>query len=141
VAPAASVVEKIKVFPIEVALDELSDAFRTGMSANVEILGETRRQAVSIPLEALQRLEGKTVAYRLKGGLTPQQLDSAREGLSGRMKFIWLSDHWNEYFDAVPVEAGLATLERVEIVSGLKSGDEVSLEDPTKKKVEKDDDN
>ena len=42
VAPAAKVVDKIKVFEIEVALDELDESFRTGMSANVEILGEKR---------------------------------------------------------------------------------------------------
>lgn len=141
VAPAATLVEKIKVFAIEIALDELSEAFRTGMSANVEILGERRPKAVSIPLEALQRREGKTVAYRLKKDLKPKQLDEARDGLSGRMKFIWLSDHWNEYFDVVPVDAGIATLERVEVRAGLSQGDEVSLEDPTRKKVEKDDNN
>jgi len=39
------------------------------------------------------------------------------------------------------VKAGVATLERVEILSGLNPGQEVALEDPTKKKVEKDDDN
>ena len=58
VAPAAKVVDKIKVFEIEVALDHLDDAFRTGMSANVEILGEKRASALSIPLEALQRRDG-----------------------------------------------------------------------------------
>src|SRR5512140_1162580 len=42
VAPAATLVEKIKVFEVEVALDELGSVFRTGMSANVEILGEKR---------------------------------------------------------------------------------------------------
>ncbi|HEY3123260.1 MAG TPA: efflux RND transporter periplasmic adaptor subunit, partial [Thermoanaerobaculia bacterium] len=35
VAPSAELVEKIKVFKVEISLDELSDAFRTGMSANV----------------------------------------------------------------------------------------------------------
>ena len=140
VAPAATVVEKIKVFAVEIELDELSEAFRTGMSANVEILGEKRDKAVSIPLEALQRREGKTVAYRLKKDLKPEQIKSAKEGLSGRNKFTWLSEHWKEYFETVPVEAGIATLERVEVLAGLKSGDEVSLEDPTRKKVEKDDD-
>src|SRR6185369_17738601 len=40
VAPTAELVEKIKVFKVEVTLDELGDSFRTGMSANVEILGE-----------------------------------------------------------------------------------------------------
>ncbi|WP_257308704.1 efflux RND transporter periplasmic adaptor subunit [Geothrix fuzhouensis] len=141
VAPAADLVEKIKVFKVEVALDELTEAFRTGMSANVEILGERRDKAVSVPLEALQRRDGQTVVYRLKENLLPQDLAKAKEGLSGRGKFIWLSDHWKEYFDVVPVQAGIATLERVEILSGLKANDQVSLEDPSKKKVEKDDEN
>ena len=39
------------------------------------------------------------------------------------------------------MKAGIATLERVEIASGLKAGGQVSLEDPTKKRVEKDDEN
>ena len=139
VAPAAELVEKIKVFRVEVTLDELGDAFKTGMSANTEILGEKRAHAISIPLEALQKRDGQTVAYRLKSNLTTKQLAEAKDGLTGRNKFIWLSEHWKNYFDAVPVKAGIATLERVEILSGVKSGEQVSLEDPTKKRVEKDD--
>jgi HlyD family secretion protein len=138
VAPSAELVEKIKVFKIEVSLDELGESYKTGMSANVEILGEKRDKAVSIPLEALQKRDGKTIAYKLKANLTPKQLAEAKDGLSGRNKFIWLSDHWKDYFDVVPVSAGIATLERVEVLSGLKSGEQVALEDPTKKRVEKD---
>jgi HlyD family secretion protein len=141
VAPAADLVEKIKVFKVEVALDELTESFRTGMSANVEILGEKRDKAVSVPLEALQRRNGLTVVYRLKADLPPKDLAKAKEGLTGRGKFIWLADHWQEYFDVVQVTAGIATLERVEILAGLKAGEQVSLEDPSKKKVEKDDEN
>ncbi len=139
VAPAAKVVDKIKVFEIEVALDELDPAFRTGMSANVEILGEARPQTLSIPLEALQRRDGKTVVYRLKPNLPPKKVDKAREALNGRSKFVWLSENWKDYFDAVPVDAGIATLERVEVLAGLKAGDQVALEDVSRKKVEKDD--
>ena len=141
VAPAAKLVEKIKVFPVEIALDELGDVYRTGMSANVEILGEKKEKAVSIPLEALQRKEGQTVVYRLKDNLAPKLIADAKAGLSDRGKFVWLSDHWKDYYEVVPVTAGIATLERVEIVSGLKGSEQVALEDPTKKKVEKDDDN
>jgi RND family efflux transporter MFP subunit len=140
VAPSAELVEKIKVFKVEISLEELSESFRTGMSANVEILGEKRDKAISIPLEALQKRDGKTIAYRLKDGLKPQQISAAKEGLSSRNKFIWLSDHWKEYFEIVPVSAGIATLERIEIVSGLKPGQQVALEDVSKKRVEKDDD-
>ena len=111
------------------------------MSANVEILGEKRDKAVSVPLEALQRRNGQTVVYRLKADLPPKDLAKAKEGLTGRGKFIWLADHWQEFFEVVQVTAGIATLERVEILAGLKAGDQVSLEDPSKKKVEKDDEN
>ena len=141
VAPAAKIVDKIKVFEIEVALDKLDEAFRTGMSANVEILGDRRAGALSIPLEALQRRDGQTVVYRMKGGLGPKQIDKAREALDGRSKFVWLSENWKDYFEPVAVNAGIATLERVEITSGLRPGDQVSLEDVTRKKVEKDDEN
>jgi len=141
VAPAAELVEKIKVFKVEIELDQLGPEFRTGMSANVEILGEKRDGALSIPLEALQRRDGQTVAFQLKKGLKADQIRDAKDGLSGRSKFIWLADHWKEYFEAVPVKAGVATLERVEILSGLTEGDEVALEDPSRKKVEKDDEN
>ena len=141
VAPAAKVVDKIKVFEIEVALAQLDPAFRTGMSANVEILGDKRAKALSIPLEALQRRDGQTVVYRLKSTLAPKQVDKAREALNGRSKFVWMSENWKDYFEPVPVNAGIATLERVEIMAGLRSGDQVALEDVTRKKVEKDDEN
>ncbi|HLO68076.1 MAG TPA: efflux RND transporter periplasmic adaptor subunit [Holophaga sp.] len=141
VSPAAELVDKIKVFKVEVKLDELNEAYRTGMSANVEILGDKREKAISVPLEALQRRDGQAVVYRLKKDLPPEKVAAAREGLGGRSKFVWLSDHWKDYFDVVPVKAGIATLERVEILAGLAKDDQVSLEDPTRKKVEKDEDN
>jgi HlyD family secretion protein len=141
VAPAAKLQDKIKTFEVEVAIDQLEDSFRTGMSANVEILGERRAATLSIPLEALQRRDGRTVAYRLKRPLAEAALAKAREGLGGRNKFVWLSDHWQDYFETIPVDAGIATLERVEVLAGLRAGDQVSLEDPTRKKIEKDDEN
>jgi multidrug efflux pump subunit AcrA (membrane-fusion protein) len=141
VAPAAKVVDKIKVFAIEVELDELNESFRTGMSANVEILGDSREQALSIPLEALQRRDGQTVVYRLKSGLDGKQMAKAKEALEGRSKFVWLSENWKDYFEPVKVDAGIATLERVEVLAGLRGGDQVALEDVTRKKVEKDEDN
>jgi HlyD family secretion protein len=141
VAPAAELVDKIKVFRVEIELDHLGPQFRTGMSANVEIIGEKRANVLSIPLESLQRREGETVAYVLKKNLRSDQINDAKEGLNGRSKFVWLSDHWKDYFDVVPMKAGIATLERVEILSGLSEADEVALEDPSRKKVEKDDEN
>src|SRR5262249_24533019 len=129
------------VFEIEVAIDQLGDAFKTGMSANVEILGDRKEKAISVPLEALQRRDGQVIVYRYKDKIAPDQIKKAKEGLAGRSKFVWLSDHWKDYFEVGPVSAGVATLERVEITNGLKPEQQVCLEDPTKKKVEKDDEN
>jgi multidrug efflux pump subunit AcrA (membrane-fusion protein) len=140
VAPAAEPVDKVKVFKLEIAVDDLADCFRTGMSANVEILGERRENALSVPLEALQRRDNRTVVYRLRREIPPRAMAAAREGLAGRSKAVWLADHWQDYFEPVPVEAGLATLERAEIRSGLSADDQVCLEDPTRKRVEKDED-
>ena len=111
------------------------------MSANVEILGDKRAKALSLPLEALQKRDGATVAYVLKKDLDSKAIAKAKEGLGGRAKFVWLSENWKDYFNPVPVKAGIATLERVEILAGLSTGDKVCLEDPTRKKVEKDEDN
>jgi HlyD family secretion protein len=141
VAPAAKLVDKIKVFEIEVALDHLDESFRTGMSANVEILGEHRERPLSIPLEALQRRDGQTVVFRLKHDLAAAEIGKAREALKGRSKFVWLSENWKDYFEPVQVNAGIATIERVEILAGLGAGDQVALEDVTRKKIEKDDEN
>ena len=140
VAPAAEPVDKVKVFKLEIAVDNLADCFRTGMSANVEILGERRENALSVPLEALQRRDNRAVVYRLRREIPPRAMAAAREGLAGRSKAVWLADRWQDYFEPVPVEAGLATLERVEIRSGLSADDQVCLEDPTRKRVEKDED-
>jgi len=141
VAPAADLVDKIKVFKVEIELDELAKHLRTGMSANVEILGEKRDNTLSIPLEALQKHEAQTVAYQLKKDLRPDLIRDAKEGLNGRSKFIWLSEHWKDYFNVVPIKAGIATLERVEVLEGLSESDEVALEDPSRRKIEKDDEN
>ena len=87
------------------------------MSANVEILGEKRDKAISIPLEALQKRDGKTVAFRLKANLDaeadrdgqgrplrPQQVHLALGPLEGLLR------------RRPRVRRGIATLERVEIL-------------------------
>ena len=133
VAPAAELVEKIKVFKVEVALDELGDAFRTGMSANVEILGEKRDKAVSIPLEALQRRDGQDRRLPPQGRTSsPKQIaDGARRASRAAASSSGSRTTGRSTSTSSRSQAGIATLERVEILAGLKAGDQVALEDPT----------
>ena len=48
-------------------------------------------------------------------------------------------DAWKKFFDKRVVVTGLADNARVEIVSGLKLGEEVALEDPTLDKKDNED--
>ena len=75
------------------ALDELGDSFRTGMSANVEILGEKRDKALSLPLEALQKRDGETVAFVLKKDLDPKAIAKIQHEIKVAEAIqYWLAD-------------------------------------------------
>ena len=50
-------------------------------------------------------------------------------------------DAWKKFFDKRVVVTGLSDNARVEIIKGLKLGDEVALEDPTLPADKKKDDN
>jgi hypothetical protein len=43
-------------------------------------------------------------------------------------------DVWKQRFEERKVETGLSSLSQTQIVAGLKAGEEVALEDPTKPK-------
>jgi hypothetical protein len=47
-------------------------------------------------------------------------------------------DKWKEKFDVREVETGLASVDKVQVVAGLKAGEEVAVEDPTRPKEKKD---
>ena len=38
---------------------------------------------------------------------TPDK-EGDKEGLAGRAKFIWMADHWKDYYEVIPVQAGIA---------------------------------
>ena len=47
-------------------------------------------------------------------------------------------DKWKEKFDVREVETGLASVDKVQVVMGLKAGEEVAVEDPTRPKEKED---
>jgi HlyD family secretion protein len=131
ISPAARLQDKIKVFDIEVALDEQVADFRAGMTANVEIRGDRVEQVLAVPVEAIFRREGRDVVYVLKETFDePQEgQEPPRKTRSGKYD---VSDVWQRFFDEREVEVGLASLERVQIVAGLTDGARIALEDPVR---------
>lgn len=144
IAPAARLEEKVKVFDVEIAIDRQGAELRTGMTANVDVLGEKRSQVLTLPVEALFRKEDTEVVY-VKRAVSPETAASPSflasvfaAGKKDAATPLEEKDKWKEKFELREVETGLASVDRVQVVAGLKAGEEVAVEDPTRPREKKD---
>jgi len=145
IAPAARLEEKVKVFDVEITIDRQGAELRTGMTANVDVLGERRDKVLTIPVEGLFRKNDAEVVYVRKPEPAPA---AASRGLlssvfaSGKKDLPAIKlddkDKWKAQFEVREIETGLASFDRVEVVKGLKPGEEVAVEDPTRPRDKKD---
>jgi multidrug resistance efflux pump len=92
----------LKVYPTIVRVDGEHEWLRPGMSAEVEILVDSLDNVVYVPIQAVTYLEGRQVVYVAR---------------SGRR-------------EARAVETGNYSEQFIEIVSGLRAGEEVMLLPP-----------
>ena len=142
IAPAVRIDEKVRVFDVEIRLDAQGRELRSGMTANIEVLGEQKQKVLTVPVEAVYKRDDQEVVY-VKKAIDPKAFaeEAKKEKKSGDAKKED-KDAWKKFFDKRVVTTGLADNAKVEILAGLKSGEEVALEDPTltKKDKEEDDD-
>lgn len=105
-----------EVFPVEATIERAADdanaAIKSGMTADVRILVETRPQVLLVPIEAIVKEEGKS-------WVKPVAL-----GEGGKTK---------KKGDKVEVKVGKSNDREMEILEGLKEGDEVAI-DPASSK-------
>jgi multidrug resistance efflux pump len=83
VAPMANPEEdapNVQVFELVVDLLDQDERLKPGMSASVEIVVETIANALSLPLEAVREVDGRTLVYRVRG----QHLEPAEVVLGQR---------------------------------------------------------
>ena len=143
IAPAARLEEKVKVFDVEIAIDRQGAELRTGMTANIDVIGERRDKVLTVPVEALFRKDDKEIVYLRKpeapqtaegkGFLASVFADGKKDGHSKLEE----KDRWKEKFEAREVATGLASFDRVEVTAGLKPGEEIAVEDPTRPREKK----
>jgi HlyD family secretion protein len=145
IAPAARLEEKVKVFEVEIAIEHQGAELRTGMTANIDILGEKREKVLTVPVEAIFKKDETEVVYVKK----PEEPKAAEKG--GLLSSVFAAgkkdvppakldpkDAWKEKFETKEIETGLAAVDKVEVVKGLTAGMEIAVEDPTRPKEKKD---
>jgi HlyD family secretion protein len=144
IAPAARLEEKVKVFDVEIAIDRQGAELRTGMTANIDIVGEKREKVLTVPVEAIFKKDETEVVYVKK----PEEPKTAEKG--GFLSSVFAAgkkdappakldpkEAWKAKFELKEIETGLAAVDKVEVVKGLTAGMEIAVEDPTRPKEKK----
>jgi HlyD family secretion protein len=128
IAPAVRIEDKVRLFDVEVRLDAQGRELRTGMTANIEMIGEKKEKALTVPVESVfQRDEGEIVYVKKK--LDAKAIAEANKKPADEGKID--KDAWKKFFVKRVVVTGLSDNAHVEILKGLKAGEEIALEDPT----------
>jgi HlyD family secretion protein len=128
IAPAVRIDDKVRVFDVEVRLDAQGRELRSGMTANIEMTGERKEKVLTVPVESVfQRDEGEIVYVKKK--LDAKAMAEANKKPKDEGKID--KDAWKKFFEKRVVVTGLSDNAHVEILKGLKAGEEIALEDPT----------
>ncbi len=137
IAPAVRIDDKVRVFDVEIRLDAQGRELRSGMTANIEVTGERKPKVLTVPVESVFKRDDQEVVY-VKKAIDPKAF--AEEAKKDEKAKKDDKDAWKKFFDKRVVTTGLADNAKVEIIAGLKVGEEVALEDPTLTKKDKDED-
>lgn len=123
----------VKVLLLKDSYADLIDAstgnlypFRPGMSATVDILTETRKGVISVPISAV------TTRIKKAGGGTEEVQNEAEENLDGEAEVIERDEKQEVVFVVqgdrvrkVEVKTGIQDNSSIEILEGIQEGDEV----------------
>jgi HlyD family secretion protein len=140
IAPAVRIDEKVRVFDVEIRLDAQGRELRSGMTANIEVSGERKEKVLTVPVESVFKRDDQEVVYVKKIVDAKAFEAESKKKLEGEAAKQAEKDAWKTFFDKRVVTTGLADNAKVEILSGLRAGDQVALEDPTLTKKDDEDD-
>lgn len=116
IAPSAVNENNAKVFPVEISIEASGANARPGMTAAVTIIGESRLNVLVIPIRAVFTDDkGQDIAYML-----PKTAAKTQKGKAAPA----------EEPLPTPLQLGANDLQQVEVLSGLKEGDRISLTEP-----------
>ncbi len=116
--------QEAKDFKVVVTLLDPQDDLRPGLSTTAKITTATRGNALAIPIQALTvRRQSDLVVKGDKGSVqaAAPAVDASKDKTEIQGVFI-LRNHKAEF---VPVDTGIAGTTDIEVIKGLKEGDEI----------------
>lgn len=111
IAYESQLVNNVTIYDVDIVPQEVPEFFRSGMSANVEVIEKSRIKVILIPIEAIQDEDGK--------------------------KFVMIKKKQGNGIEKRQIEAGLTNSSSAEIVSGLSTSDIVIVKDQKYSPVKK----
>jgi len=160
ISPAARklTASEIRVFDLKISIDQENTRLRSGMTANINIKGESRDNVLTVPIESVFHQEARDIVYvnrqqaapptsRAASAANPSPAapspaatpaaspaDKPASAETAGKDAVKPEDAWRAQFDEREVQVGLVDETKAEIVSGLSLGEAVALENPTVKR-------
>ena len=123
--------EEAKDFKVVVTLDQASEDLRPGLSATAKITTAHRSNALIIPIQALvQRDPAQEKILAANGGKPPTAGAATPAGAATRPQlvqgvYVLQTDRKKQRVHFVPVTTGITGSTDIEVLSGLKDGDQI----------------
>jgi HlyD family secretion protein len=118
--------QEAKDFKVVVTLQDPPEDLRPGLSATAKVTTATRGNALTVPIQALTvRRQADLIAKDEKGSVQaaapPMEASKDKNNQEIQGVFV-LRNHKAEF---VPVDTGIAGTTDIEVIKGLKEGDEI----------------
>jgi HlyD family secretion protein len=113
--------QEAKDFKVVVTLLDPQDDLRPGLSTTAKITTATRANSLTIPIQALTVRRQSDLVVNEKGSVQAAGPEKAQDKTEIQGVFI-LRNHKAEF---VPVDTGIAGTTDIEVIKGLKEGDEI----------------
>jgi HlyD family secretion protein len=123
--------EEAKDFKVVVTLDQASDDLRPGLSATAKITTAHKPDVITIPIQALvQRDPAQEKILAANGGKPPTNGAATPAGAAARSQlvqgvYVLQMDHKKQRVHFVPVTTGITGATDIEVLTGLKAGDQI----------------
>ena len=118
--------QEAKDFKVVVTLQDPPEDLRPGLSATAKITTATRGNALTVPIQALTvRRQADLIPANEKGSVQAAAPEAAKDKVKDNQEIQGVFVLRNHKAEFVPVDTGIAGTTDIEVIKGLKEGDEI----------------